>query len=120
MSFTLFIDVVLLCLKRKFNLSATWSYRFGTAETQPTDGFWPPALHHRLDNINRQWGVYFCDEFLGLLQFLQMFYSYVAIFSFKLLQSQHGNGKNSAHRLSLASCPTPPPCQHQWAVACLI
>jgi hypothetical protein len=33
--------------------------------------------------------------------------------------SSHENGRNSAHRLSLASCPAPPPCQQQHAVACI-
>ena len=30
-----------------------------------------------------------------------------------------GKGENSGHRLSLASCPAPPPSQHQWAAGCL-
>jgi hypothetical protein len=29
------------------------------------------------------------------------------------LWSYHGNSQNSARRLSLASCPAPPPWQHQ-------
>ena len=91
----------------------------GTAETQPTDWVWPPALHHCLDNINRQRRVYFCGEFLGPLHFLRFFHSYITFFSFNLLRSQRGNGKISAHRLNLASFPAPPPGQHQWAVACL-
>ncbi len=31
----------------------------GMAETQHTEGVRPPALHHHLANINRQWHVYF-------------------------------------------------------------
>ena len=65
----------------------------GRAETQPTDSIWPPAPHHHLANINRQRRVYFCGDFLGPLHVLRIFHSYVACFSFKLLQSQHGNGK---------------------------
>ena len=51
--------------------------------------------------------------------FYEFFTAMLHVFSFKLLWSQHGTGKNSAHRLSLASRPAPPPCQHQWAVACI-
>ena len=31
----------------------------GQVKTQPTEGVWPPAMHHRLANINGQRQVYF-------------------------------------------------------------
>ena len=44
---------------------------------------------------------------------------HLIIFSIKHFLCHDGKGENSAHRLSLASRPSPPPCQHQWAAACL-
>ena len=53
--------------------------------------------------------------------FLSIFYEwFLPASKFFLSQQQwssHENGQNSAHRLSFASRPTPPPCQQQEAAA---
>ena len=64
-----------------FSIHHLWSYH-GKGETQPRDWIWPPALHHCLDKINRQWQVYFCGEILSPLHVWWIFHSYVAYFWF--------------------------------------
>ena len=44
---------------------------------------------------------------------------HLIFFSITYFLFYDGKGDNSVHRLSLASLPTPPPCQHQWAAAWL-
>ena len=71
--------------------------------------------HNCFSNNNMQQQIYFCGEFSCPLEFLQILHSYVENVLIKSLQSYRGNSRNSAHTLSLASCPTPPPCQQQQA-----
>ncbi len=49
--------------------------------------------------------------------FTNLFIAHLKFFLIHQQWSSHENGRNSAHRLSFASRPTPPPCQQQEAAA---
>ena len=83
MSFTLFIDVELLCVKRKFNLSAMvlpWEQ----PKLSPQTEFGLPPHTTALTTLIGNGGWIWGGEFLGPLHVLRFFHSYVACFiSFK-------------------------------------
>ena len=82
-----------------------------------------PSLTSRPELLCRQQqlaaaGAIWMQVLLNLPCFQTIHSQHINIFSIKYLQAHHGNGRNSAHRLSLASRLTLPCSQQQLAAAC--